>query len=231
MKKTYFIIVGIIIIHISLFAQQNSNTWYIGGQANFYGNTNDILDTLYSSTTQSQTSMIIPNVGYFIAENLSVGINIKYGIAHAVQTQNYTLTNSNKINTYTCHTTSYGGGLFIRKQIELHEKFYLFVQGELNYMYQFQKNTKESTDTKVVYPTSDPAYQELTTHIVNITLFPGFVYKVSPKLGIQSSIGNIFFNNSIIENQSLLYDNHNKTSNYGISLNMDSFYLGLAYYF
>ncbi|HPM13218.1 MAG TPA: hypothetical protein PK734_06990 [Bacteroidales bacterium] len=98
-------------------------------------------------------------------------------------------------------------------------------------MYQFQKNTKESTDTTVVYPTSDPAYQELTTHIVNITLFPGFVYKVSPKLGIQSSIGNIFFNNSIIENQSLLYDNHNKTSNYGISLNMDSFYLGLAYYF
>lgn len=107
----------------------------------------------------------------------------------------------------------------------------MYVQAEFNYMYQFQTYTQESTDTAKTYPTTNPAYQEMNTNIINLSLFPGFMYKITPKLAMQTSIGNLFYNYSIIQNQSLAYANHNKTSNYGLSINMDSFYLGLTYFF
>lgn len=231
MKQVLYTIAIALTLSITVNAQYNKGLRYIGGQMNFYGNTNNILDTLRSENAKTQTCMLVPQIGYYISNTISLGINIKFGIADSELKQLYSSYTPTKIDKYSYHTLSYGLGSFVRKNFEIHEKFSFFAQGEINYMFQLQKFNQWTSDTAHIYTTQNPSYQESITHIINISVSPGFIYQITPKLGIQTSIGNIHYNNSTISNRSLMFDNHNKTTDYGVSINMESFYLGMAYYF
>lgn len=104
MKHVYVLCTFLVVLFSSVNAQIHSGQWHAGGQINLYGNTNNILDTAYVYDAVSQTSMIVPSIGYFVSPTVSVGLNVKYGVAHTVQTHNYELVPTSRTDTYTYHT-------------------------------------------------------------------------------------------------------------------------------
>lgn len=228
MKKILLVLIALFTI-VTCYSQTEKGKKFIGGQLNLSNNTYSYLDTLYKSNRNSFGFQIVPNFGYFIKDNFAIGVNVNFGVSNTTQNQEQqylptkTTSKSNSI--------SYGGGGFARYYKKITDNFFFFANGEVSYIYQTQKFVYSNNDPNYVYPTSDPANQEVQTNSISFDVNPGLVYFVTPKLGIQTTFGDIYYNNSTSKNISLLFDNHRNVNDYGINLNISTFYLGLNYYF
>ena len=232
MKKVLLVTLVIFTI-TSGFAQTEKGKMFIGGNINITGrNNSNKPDSLESEKVKSFSFQINPNVGYFIKDNFAVGINLNFGIANS--TQNYNAISGQlpyyEMN-YKDNSITYGGGVFARRYFKIADKFFFLLNGNINYNYQTLKDVRSCNDPNYVFPTDYPATQKSFTKSFGISVNPGLVYFVSPKLGIQTSFGNIFYNNSTSKNTSLLYDNTNNTKIFGANLNISTFSIGLNYYF
>jgi hypothetical protein len=222
MKKYFLILLTACAIQAG-YSQTEKGKMFIGGRFNLYGNNNSQLDTMYKHEYDRIEFTIFPNFGYFIADNLAIGANISLGVSKSNETNDYiNRAPYNSTNTYKTNLISMGLGGFVRYYVNITDKFKFFVNGNLGYQFQTEKRTYSNR-----YPTN----QTIESNNISINISPNLVYFVTPKLGIEGSFGSIVYQYSGSENKSVLYDNHDNSSDYSVNLSLTSYYLGLNYYF
>jgi hypothetical protein len=222
MKKYFLILLTACAIQAG-YSQTEKGKMFIGGSFNLYGNTHSRLDSSYKYDYDRIGFTIAPNFGYFIADNLATGAFINLGFVKSNQTEDYMNRRTySSMNNYKSNLLSLGLGGFMRYYINITDKFKFFANGNINYQFQSDKRTYQNN-----YPTN----QTEESNNISINISPNFVYFVTPKLGIETSFGNIYYDYSSSKNKSVSYDNHDNSSDYGVNLSLSSFYLGLNYYF
>ena len=234
MKKCFLVLLSVWAIQTS-YSQTEKGKMFIGGsgQINLSGNKVSNLDASSKSDNNTFGFSIAPNYGYFIKDNFAIGANINLGVSNSTQNLNYNYINQTPPSTYTnkSNTLSYGIGGFACYYLNITDNFKCYFNGGVSYLYSTQKVKLSNNDPTFVYGTNDPENQEIQTNNISFAFSPGFVYFLTPKIGIQTTFGNIYYNYSSSKNKSLFYDNRTNTGSYGIDLNLSTFSLGMNYYF
>jgi len=218
---------------ISGYSQTEKGKMFLGGQFNLSGNTNSMSDTLSRYDNHSLNFVITPNFGYFIADNLALGVSLDFGVDHSnnhfENTNLATLfrTNTNSIN----NSYTYGIGGFARYYVNITDHFKLHINGGLNYSHRTDKRSSLSNDTGDLNSTSIKDYQEFQLNSFTLEVSPGLVYFVTPRLGIQAAFGNLNFKHSSSKDITASNDNYFRSNDYGLNLNPSTLSLGLNYYF
>jgi len=229
MKKAILISMAILAM-MTCYSQTQKGKMFIGGQFNLSGNTNSSQDTLYKFDVSSFGVQIYPGMGFFVVNNFAIGYDLKLGMSDETQTYENPAQALSKSTTKS-NTINIGAGVFARYYKKIVDRLFFFANGEVSYIYEDQKLKYSNDDPNYIYSTSNPANQKVNGNTIAAVINPGLVYFVTSKLGVQFAFGNLHYTNSISKNKSLLYDNHENASNYGISLNLSTLSLGLNYYF
>lgn len=221
MKKAVLVLMTIFII-VTGFSQTEKGKKFIGGRIFLNGSSSSSSDTLFKNGTNTFAIQIVPNYGYFIKDNLAIGANINFGINNSSSYWEYP--NTNFKESFKSNSNSYGIGGFARYYKKITDNFLFFINGGVSYSY----GTGRKEQITYSFPTGPPI-QEIQTNTISFVGYPGLVYFITPKLGIEGSISSFNYNFSSSKNKTLLNDNLTKSSAYGINLNPISF--GLCYYF
>ncbi|TGE05633.1 hypothetical protein [Hymenobacter fodinae] len=152
-------------------AQTGAGHYLISGLINYNSSKTDNSPNTNSQNIKSQYVQFIPTVGYFVADNLAIGLS--GNIASSKQTQ--------ASNSYGYTTNSVGP--FVR--------YYKMVTEKLGFYGQLEGNYVSGTN----YTTSETVNGQNTssrrTRGGSGTLTPGIVFFPIEKLGLQLGIGNI----------------------------------------
>jgi len=203
----------------------------VGGQLSFGGSDNSTLDTLQKYDLKNSSFQFNPNFGYFIKDNLAVGLSMNLGYSTSSQTYENSYNNTITKTTSTTNGLSYGFGVFARQYLKIADKFMFYINESVSLILSNNETKRTNSDAGYNFSSNYPATEENKKNDINLSVTPGLIYFLTPKLGLQTSFGNIYFNKSNSTDKNLNFDNHNNSSNYGINLNSSTFYLGLNYYF
>ena len=220
MKKALLVSMTIFTI-TTAYSQTEKGKKFIGGQISFNGNDNSYLDTINKREDHQFEIQIMPNYGYFIKDNLAVGANLNFGTSNSSSSDgniNYPPGTTSK-----SHSIIYGIGGFARYYKKITDNFLFFLNGGISYSYE----TGRLEQTSYTHPA--PPVLEIQTNNISFGAYPGLVYFITPKLGIETGLGNLNYNISSSKNKTILNGNKTVSDNYGINLNTLSF--GLSYYF
>jgi hypothetical protein len=192
---------------------------------NISGNTSSNLDSNNKNTNSNFRFTFTPEVGFFISDNFAIGANINLGVYN-------TTTNSKNLTSLIYTQTSdnqftYGLGIFARRYFKIADKFIFFLNGNISYAIITEKDNLTSNNPGFIPPTETTP----NTDKISVNINPGMVYFVTPKLGIETSFGSLYYNLSTSKNKKVSYDNHISNSIYGLNLNVSTFAIGLHYYF
>lgn len=230
MKKYLLVSMAIFTITIAC-SQTEKGKKIICAQFNVSGNDNSNVDNLYSIKTNSLGFQIVPGFGYFISDNIAVGVNLKVGISNTKSV----LINSDQIpdliTTNKSSAKNYGGGVFAKYYKKITTNLLFSLNGEASFSYQTTKLEHSTNDPWYVASPDNPAIQEVQLKSVFAGISPGLVYFISPKLGISTNFSSFYFNNSSSKNISVTFPNDNKVNSYGFNFSITTLYLGLNYNF
>jgi len=213
MKKTILVLLTMFAITAS-YSQTEQGKMFTGGQISFLGNSETQFDSLYKYRYNSNGIIITPQFGYFLKDNFAIGANIllQYSNIKRTDEKSNVISNTNKSIKF-----GYGIGGFVRYYSEITEKFKFFFNGGIDYQYSKEKQTQ----------TSNLFNRDYETNHLTLYFSPGLVYFITPKLGIQSTFGNLYFMHSVEKNKVVTYNNNN----YGLNINSSSITFGFSYYF
>ena len=208
------------------YSQTEKGKMFIGGQVGLTGYTMSLLDSLSGYDHNLAEFTVSPNIGYFIKDNFAIGGTVTFGTTSITDSSESFYPTSTSKYTNKSNSFIYGIGGFARKYINITDKFKFYVNGEINYQYETQKSTYSSDN-----PNTNPAIQKNQLYSISLAVTPGLVYFITPKIGIQTTFGNLNYSFTSSKNTSHSYDNHNNMTNYGLDLNFSSLSIGLNYYF
>jgi hypothetical protein len=216
MKKEISLLL-IIFSFLSGYSQTKNGKIFIGGEFSIGGSTStqNIGDTLNKYDGNSFGFRFIPTFGYFVKNNFAIGAKLNLEVSNSKTTNENTNQGSDKSN-----STIYGVGCFVRHYSEIVYNFFFTVECNLSYNYALEKRTNSNS-----YLNS----QHRENNDIGFSITPGLVYFLTPKLGIQSTLGNIFciYNTAKDINQ----NTHSNSLLYGIHINYETLYVGLTYHF
>lgn len=224
MKK--YLLVSMAIFSMTIASSQTEKgKKYIGGQFNINGSSlhlfSDANDSYDSSSFRCQ---IIPTFGYFIRDNFAIGVNFNFGVSNAKELTIIPSQNPS-VNTIKSNSVSYGGGGFARYYKKITENFLFSLNAGASFTYQTNRYVDEG------YSPSDPYIEKWQITSIYVGISPGFVYFVSPKLGIETTYSSIYYNNSRFKVIDVSENVQMNRNSYGFNLSNTTFYLGLHYYF
>lgn len=232
MKKFLLILLAFSTL-MSGYSQTEKGKMFLGGQFNLSGNTNSLSDTLSRYDNHSLNFAITPNFGYFIADNLALGVSLDFGVDHSnnhyENTNLATLfrTKSNSIN----NSYTYGIGGFARYYVNITDHFKFYVNGGLKYSHQTDKRTSFNNYPGDLNSPSIKYYQEFQLSFITLEVTPGLVYFVTPRLGLQANFGNLSLRHSRSKDITSSNNNYYRSNDYGFNLNPSTLSIGLNYYF
>lgn len=207
MRKLFLIAVfagGISLAH----AQTDQGTIMLGGGLNFNTASSKTAGVDNGTTTSFG---IRPNVGYFISDNLAIGLGLGF-------------------NSSTTKTPTAGGGTgndetvtseftvspFVRYYSEIGDKAGAFLQGSVNF-----------GSDKSKFTPAGGATAESKGSSIGVGISPGVYWFITNHIGLESTIGGISFESSKSKNAANV---ETKGSNFGLNLNT-TLTVGLNYYF
>jgi len=218
MYKKHILLLAAVFGTLALKAQTNKGDQYLGGSSSFLAvnQTTDYSQSpyypiSYTQKTQSHLLRVGPVYGFFIANNLDVGINLGY--AH--EKTDYTYSANSYSNTQYLGNIYYGG-LYVRKYFLYDNKigFRTGLYGE----YEQIKSVSKSADAN-----SAPDQFE-NYHLQNAGLTFDIVYFPFRRFGLTTTIGGLGYTH-IDDQQNYIHD---KQNNFGwyltSSLNVSFFY-------
>jgi len=233
MKKT-LILAAVAGMACTASAQIGKGSLMAGLDFGFNSNNTQYSTTNGGTTTDGQKGTgsnfnLTPNLQYFLAENLSVGLG--FGINNGKNTYDYpesggvTQKSINKNN-----GTQFN--LFARKYINCGTNFYTFLQ--LGYSMYGSKSTNEQSTTVVATntTTTTTTTSEYNSNSVGLNL--GFAWSITPKILLQGSMGGLSYN-MYKQKYNISADGKNYNSYKGSGLNFSlyssdyPFNLGFAY--
>jgi len=218
MKKSFLLVIAFCAIKLG-YSQTEQGKMFIGGQVSFLGNSQSQLDNQFKLNIHSNSFTLTPTFGYFIKDHLAIGVNVTYSYLNLNQTDG-NLIDANLSYNYKSTTIGYGIGGFVRYYSDITDKFKFFLHGGFSYLNTEQKSTSSTSVNR-----------DFITNSTTFSIAPGLVYFVTPKFGIQTTFGNLFYSINKAKTKDSPYDNHDNSNPYGLNLNPATFSLGLCYYF
>ncbi|QNF33493.1 porin family protein [Adhaeribacter swui] len=210
--KTIVLLLFSFVVVSNCYAQIPAGTTFIGGSASFSNRTdkntrNPDIDNKSVSTSYS----LYPKAGYFITDNIALGLGINYY-------SNRTKYKESSIDeSFRGKQHSLGINPFARYYKMLGEKIGFFGQFTLSYENGKSKN-------------NDFIYQKQTSF--GASLAPGFVFFATPKIGIETTIGNFgyfrYINKYYSQDQNPTED---KTNQLAANVEANNVFLGINFYF
>lgn len=157
-----------------------AGTVSLGGSVGYYRHTtNAQLGNLSSEYVNSQFQ-IAPSVGYFVADNLAVGMSLSY----SANKNTYTTTFGNALSDLDPNTT-FRGGAYVQYYKMLTDQFGLV--GTFGGGYQYNRNTT------IYGPVGNMSSTETKQKGYYANLTPGIIYFPVPKLGISATMGSLAY--------------------------------------
>lgn len=179
-------------------------------------------NTNYSSERKSSQFSIRPSVGYFLADNLALGVQVGYSAYSSRTTQ----TPSNgPVPAELDPTTNVSAGAYVQYYKMITEQF--GVVGTLNGGYQTEKESQ--------YINNGMQISERKGSGLYAGLMPSIVFFPIPKLGLSASIGELGYsrmNYDYPTNSGPTPSNYeNKYSGLGANFGLDQLQFGGTFYF
>lgn len=211
MKTTLLLLFSFVVIS-TCSAQITQGTTFVGGSGSYSKGAskyNQGQDYTFESTGSSLN--FNPKVGYFIADNMAVGLGINYYRNRSKSENN--LDNESYVN----KQHSFGINPFGRYYKMLGERAGFFGQLTVSY-------------TKGQSKSNDFIQQKYSS--VGAGIAPGFVFFATPKIGIETTIGNLGFYHS--DNKNFSQDpnnsNENTSNQFVANIEASNIFLGINFY-
>ncbi|MUP46219.1 hypothetical protein E0K83_10745 [Gramella sp. BOM4] len=181
-------------------------SWIMGGYVNASGNRSESL----SSETRRFSFTIRPEAGYFINDNLALGMLAGYSYAYdkSVRTSSY--------SEYNGH--GFLVAPYLRKYLPISRSFAINFTGSLEYGRQWSSNESETCTNCT----------NNTVNTYSAAIQPGISYQLSNRFLLDARLGILQYSHRDI-NQDGRPDASNDYFNF--TLNLSSIYFGLSYLF
>lgn len=173
MKKVFLSIALLSAVAFTTQAQTEKGKFIVGGNASYSTSKSDA-----DNAKSSHNFSILPNVGYFVSDNIAVGTGIGYQSSKA------------SIESSVGKKEAFVVAPFARHYTPVAEKFKFF--GELSVPMAFGTTKATDADLKVGDKTGN-------TTSIGVALSPGFAYYPSSKIGIEFAFSGISYQNSKAE--------------------------------
>lgn len=182
-------------------AQIAKGTTYLSGTVNFSASEDNNTNVKTSELT------LVPTVGYFVANNLAVGVGVGY--ASNVTKKEGTISSKNTLSAIVVEP-------FARKYWTIGEKFYIF--GQLSVPMAFGTDKREATVANI----STSTKENFTS--VGVSVKPGLEYFFNKNWTLEATIGDFGYSN-------FKYKNAESVDNYNFGLDLGSVGIGVKYVF
>ena len=195
MKKKVILIIMACFAIITCQSQTEKGKILVGALLNFSMSNTTNYDTSYVSNTNKNYQISInPYYGYFIKENLAIGIRLKYlkNYSESNKTDNIGFSTNSTQNNIT-----YQGGIFVRYYTKITGNLMFVTNGDLAYSYETDKS-----ENLQIPSTID---NKITKYSISIT--PGLVYFISPKFGLETTFGSLNYSYSTTKDMTSTVDN------------------------
>ena|SRR5690606_37596915 len=197
MKKLLLTLSAVAVLGLAANAQTEKGKFMVGGQVSYEGST--IKDT----DIKTNSFGIIPNVGYFVADNIAVGTGIGYNWSKAEAANNVETTNSSFV-------IAPFGRMYSKNDGPV--KFF----GQLSVP--MSCGTQEVDDTKTQ-----------TTANYGVELAPGIAFFPTSNIGLEFKVRGLYFNNSSATDENT--DQKVTTNSYGLNANSLAPTIGVTFHF
>lgn len=221
MKKILLATVALTLC-ITAHSQINKGTKFLGGNLNLSASSNDYQSTGLISGSKSATTTfsVSPTAGFFIKENVAIGLSLGYNYSNSKNSSSSSTSNT------TNNTISFNP--YIRNYINLSDKALLFIQTSVSYAYGFGNNV--NTVPGVVSVTD-----RTETATIRAALVPGINYFLTNKWALETSIGSIAYSfayKNYIPNTTTSSSSTQTTttSNFNFNLSMSTINIGVKYF-
>lgn len=206
-----------------------AGTVSLGGSIGYSRNTNNdsrsYSGTTYTQETSSSQFNFSPSLGYFVADNLAIGINAGYSANRKAYTT-YT-PSSATVRAELDPTTNLRLGVYGQYYKMLTEQF--GVLGTLGVGYQRLRDYGYSNNG------SNALIQEYKASGYYADLTPGIIFFPIPKLGLSASVGSLGFNRLNYDYPTNAgttpTDYKSYSTNFGASFGLSQLLFGGTYYF
>jgi len=208
MKKLLLLAV-VTVMGLTASAQTEKGSFVLGGSIGYYK------DKYTPDNNKLSSFNIAPSAGYFVADNIAVGLGLGYW--QAKYDQNAGTINGGALRA-TMKEELFSIRPFVRYYKSVSDQFKFF--GNLQVPLSFG-NIKSSAN----YPGTNTR----KTNAVGASFSPGFAYFPTPKLGIEFSVEGITYNDTSYDYESNTSNGH--TKQFRIGANLMSPLIGVQYYF
>ena len=197
MKKVLLTLTAIAGLTIAANAQTEKGKFMVGGQVSYEG------QKVKDSDSKFNSFGIVPNVGYFVADNIAVGTGVGYNWAETEVSNDDKTTNSSFV-------LAPFGRMYSKNNGPV--KFF----GQLSVPMAW--GTQESNDTKTA-----------TTASYGVELAPGIAFFPTSNIGLEFKVRGLYFNNSSVTDEAT--DNKTTTNSYGLNANSLAPTVGVTFHF
>lgn len=197
MKKLLLTLSAVAVLGLAANAQTEKGKFMLGGQVSYQG------QSIKDSDAKSNEFSIIPNVGYFVADNIAVGTGIGYSWAENKNTANTKNTNSSFV-------LAPFGRMYSNNEGPV--KFF----GQLTVPMAW--GTQEVNGDKTA-----------TTANYGVELAPGVAYFPTSNLGIEFKVRGLFYNNGSTTDEAT--DAKTTVNSYGLNVNSLAPTVGVTFHF
>lgn len=185
MKPQLFIMAALCAIGPAANAQTEKGKQFINGSIGFTSNKNN--QTVSSSPTlsteqKSEAFNILPRFGYFVADNLTIGLGAGYSRSKSTINSVNATSSAIVLATQTAKQHVFSIEPFVRKYVDVADKFKFF--GEFSFGIGFGKAVSHSAYSAPINSNNEDSYK-LTSY--GGALSPGFAFFPSKKWAIEFS--------------------------------------------
>lgn len=214
----------VLVSAVALFSLSNAQiakgTAYLSGQVEYNHNENN----QFTEKRKEDIVKILPTAGYFVAENLAVGLGIGYKSA----VTKYEVGNAAISNLLEIKDTdnAFVVAPFVRKYWTLSDKLYIF--GQLQVPLEFgQQKFDANSNIEMGDPQLAPSFSSKNNYTkIGVNIKPGLDYFLSKKWSIEATFGEFGYNTNKRD-----LDGAKRQNNYKFDVNLASVTFGVKYVF
>ena len=224
MKKTIIILLSFLFFSKAN-AQILKGSIPLAGSVSFNNNSNSWKDTLQSLTTNNLTYSVAPTIGYFITNNLAVGLGISYSYSKSLWEEHDGASNSIKKITISDNLQF---APYLSYYIHLSDKAYVSINGSVGYTMPLSYDNK--TEYYSTTGTTVTENKKVNSYSINANLAPGVLYFINNKFALKGSIGSLYYNYYHSQNNNVSYSNYQNSTTSGLNFNLSGVSLGVQYF-
>jgi hypothetical protein len=196
-----------------------AGTTQLGGSVNYFHQSSESTGNNRTNGTSNSFS-VVPTIGYFVADNLALGISGGFSTDNSQTTIYYSYDTSFSER----KNKSFSIGPFAQYYHLLTEKF--GVSGTLGALYTHGKYEYFSVDTK------NSTYNDVTTgNGVYATLVPSLLFFPISKLALGASFGGLSYSYNASEQPNDLANSGSHNTTFGAVFGLNQLYFSGTYYF